>query len=113
MKTSMLVVGLALLFAAAPVRAEDQVEPPVPVRTAAPIFPYQLRHEGVSGIVFVSCLIDTDGNVSDTKVVKASDDGFVRPALDAIKKWKFKPAQRDGNNISCRVNIPIRFNIDD
>jgi protein TonB len=26
-----------------------------------------------------------------------------------LKKWKFKPAKQDGNPISVKVTIPIKF----
>ena len=43
------------------------------------------------------------------KVEKASNDLFVKPAMAALKKWKFKPAERDGSRVAMRVSIPIRF----
>lgn len=99
------------LAAFAPLRAD--FEPPVPVRTSAPVFPYELRHDGISGVVLVNCLIDAQGNVTDMKVVKSTHDAFVEPAIAALKKWKFKPAQRDGNSVPVRVSIPIKFTIED
>ncbi|HVW19575.1 MAG TPA: energy transducer TonB [Opitutaceae bacterium] len=104
--------GIALLFAVS-ARADDQVEPPVPVRTTAPDYPYELRRAGVSGVVTVSCLVDAHGDVQDMQVVKASNEAFVQPAMEALKKWKFKPAVRAGAHVPLRVSIPIRFTYDD
>jgi protein TonB len=92
--------------------AAEGMEPPVPVRTVAPKFPDEMRRSGNSGIVTVSVLIDEKGNVTDPKIVKASNDAFSEPALEALKKWKFKPAKKDGEAVSIRVNIPVQFNID-
>lgn len=105
-------LGVALALAVG-VRAEDRFEPPVPVRTSAPVFPYQLRRDGISGMVMVSCLIDEHGDVQDMKVEKASNQAFVDPAMDALRKWKFKPAERDGARVPIRVSIPIKFTVDD
>jgi periplasmic protein TonB len=104
--------GLALAFAVS-ARAEDKIDPPVPVRTTSPVFPYELRHDGVSGLVLVNCLVDEHGDVQDMKVEKATNPAFVQPALTALKKWKFKPAERDGNRVPIRVSIPLKFTIDD
>lgn len=84
-------------------------EPPVPVRTVAPEYPESMRRDGSSGLVMVSCLIDERGNVTDPKVEKSSNVAFERPALEALQKWKFKPATENGSAISVRVTIPIKF----
>lgn len=112
-KTAVFALGLGALATFSPLRADGRLEPPVPVRITEPVFPYALRREGVSGVVLVNCLIDAQGNVREATVKEASQDGFVQPALAALKKWKFKPAQRDGANVPIRVCIPIKFTIDD
>jgi len=53
-----------------------------------------------------------EGNVTEPKVVKASNDAFTEPAVEALRKWKFKPAKKDGEAIAIRVNIPVQFNVD-
>ena len=90
----------------------EGTEPPVPVRTVPPKFPEEMRRSGSAGLVTVNCLIDEKGNVTETKVVKASNDAFAEPALEALKKWKFKPAKKEGAAIAIRVNIPVQFTVD-
>lgn len=111
MKAVLYALGLAALLL--PVSARADKTPPVVVRAVPPEFPYELRRSGVSGIVLVNCLIDDSGSVQDMKVEKSSNDAFVQPAMNALKKWKFKPAQENGSNISVRVSIPIKFTIHD
>jgi protein TonB len=96
---------------AAPARAD--LDPPVPVRTVPPAFPFDMRRQNIGGIVTINCLIDSQGDVQDLKVVKTSNDAFTQPAIDALRKWKFKPAQRDGAIVPIRVSIPIKFSIND
>ena len=103
-------LGLSLAHA---VRGDSRLEPPVPVRTVAPDFPNDLRNRGISGVVMVNVLIDTQGNPQDLKVAKSSNSAFEEPAVEALKKWKFKPAERDGAIVALRVVIPIRFSVDD
>jgi protein TonB len=104
---------LTLAFLTLPAQIRAATEPPVPVRMVPPSFPYDLRRSGVSGVVFINCQIDENGSVQDMKIIKASNDAFSQPAMDALKKWKFKPARRDGNAIAIRVTIPIKFTIND
>lgn len=111
MKTLLLPTLFVLLtFTAVSAAAADGLEPPVPVRTVAPKFPADMLREGVSGLVTVNILIDEKGHVQEPHVEKASHDAFVAPALDALKRWRFKPAKRAGEVIALRVSIPIVFN---
>lgn len=110
MKTKILtfiIIALGLVQVAAV--AEDAVEPPVPVRTVPPVFPDEMRRQGTSGVVTVSILIDEKGNVQEPKIVKTSHDAFSQPAIDALAKWKFKPAKQAGEAVAMRVSIPIQF----
>jgi protein TonB len=110
MKYAVVICSLGLILLPS-VRAD--FNPPVLVRSVPPVFPDAMRREHVNGVVLVSCEVDSQGNVSDTKVEKASNAEFTEPALAALKKWKFKPAQRDGNVIAIRVSIPIKFTLED
>lgn len=101
-----LLVALALTTSAL---AQSKTEPPVPVRMFAPDYPSELRREGVSGLVMVKCSIDVQGNVSGAEVEKSSNAAFEKPAVTAVKKWKFKPAKQDGNPVAITVSIPIKF----
>ncbi len=105
-----LLFALGLMLGSA--AGAEGMEPPVPVRTVAPRFPEEMRRSGNAGLVTVSCLIDEKGNVTEPKVIKASNDAFSEPALEALKKWKFKPAKKDGAAVAIRVNIPVQFTID-
>lgn len=89
--------------------AAEGTEPPVPVRTVPPVFPDDMRRDGISGVVTVSILIDEKGNVQEPKVVKTTHEAFSQPAMDALSKWKFKPAKQAGAAVAMRVNIPIQF----
>lgn len=98
-----------VLALATPAFAQSKVEPPVPVRTVAPDYPPELKREGAMGVVHVKCTIDVQGNVIDPEVEKSTNPGFDKAAIDAVKKWKFKPAKQDGEPVAKRVSIPIKF----
>jgi len=92
-------------------QADDAIEPPVPVRTVPPKYPDAMRRDGASGVVTVSCTIDEKGNVVEPKVEKATNTAFSEPALEALKKWKFKPARKGGAAVPIHVSFPIQFNM--
>lgn len=109
MKINLLLFIISLGFGSVVALGADGTEPPVPVRTVPPVYPEEMKRDGVSGVVTVSILIDEKGNVQEPKVVKASHEAFSQPALDALSKWKFKPAKQAGAAVAMRVNIPIQF----
>lgn len=92
--------------------ADEKAEPPVPVRTVAPDIPPSFAHAGTSGLVTVSFTVDEKGNVQDAAIVKSSHPELEEPALKAIRKWRFKPARKDGNPVAMHVAIPIKFQIE-
>jgi len=100
----MLVSGTALRAA---------MEPAVPVRTVAPDYPYELKKAGISGVVSIQFEVDEQGNVQDPVIQKSSNREFEQPAINAVKRWKFKPARKDGVPVKMKVAIPLQFNLED
>ena len=109
MKSPKIFVAVAVLLSALPTIVLAARENPVPVRTVAPDYPREMRSQGVSGLVMVKGTIDEQGNVAETEISKSSNENFDKPAIAALKKWKFKPARQDGTAISVQVTIPIKF----
>lgn len=87
--------------------------PPVPVKTPPPKHPDNLRRDGVSGIVTVAIIISASGEVKEASINKSTHKDFETPALDAVKRWKFKPAKKDGADIPSKVIVPLHFNLED
>jgi TonB family protein len=62
------------------------------------------------GVVVISILVTTDGNVDQARVVQkldASDDG---DCLKSVKKWHFEPAKNsDGTPVPVRIAVYYRF----
>ena len=74
---------------------------------AAPVYPAGKRAlEVVVSVVFV---VDQTGKVTNPRVEKSTDPVFEKPAVDAVKQWKFEPAIKAGQRVSCKMRVPIRF----
>lgn len=74
---------------------------------AAPVYPAGKRTlEVVVSVVFV---VDSTGKVTNPRVEKSTDPAFEKPAVDAVKQWKFEPAIKAGKRVSCKMRVPIRF----
>jgi iron complex outermembrane recepter protein len=83
----------------------DIVAPKVTDSPAA-IYPQgQTAHLSVLTLVTV----DAQGSVTSAEVLESGGALFDAAALEAVKRWKFEPATRDGVPIPARIRIPFRF----
>jgi protein TonB len=76
---------------------------------AAPLYPSEMRGKKVEGTVTVIFVVDASGKVSSPRVRDSSNPAFEKPALDAVKQWKFEPAIKGGQRVSCKMRVPLRF----
>lgn len=62
------------------------------ISTPAPSYPTDALREGRSGEVVVEFTVETDGSVSNPRVVRANPPRmFDRAALNAVRRWRFQP----------------------
>lgn len=59
--------------------------------------------------VHVIFVVDQQGRVEDPAVQSSTDPAFERPALAAVKQWKFEPGKRKGEPVRFRMRVPITF----
>lgn len=59
--------------------------------------------------VNVLFVVGASGRVEDAVVHSSSDPAFDRPALNAVRKWKFMPGKRNGKPVRFRMRVPITF----
>src|SRR5262245_44960115 len=76
---------------------------------AEPIFPKEMRGKKVEGVVSVIFVVDATGKVVDPRAEKSSHPPFGRPAVDAVRTWKFEPAVRGGKRVACKMRVSVRF----
>jgi protein TonB len=67
-----------------------------------------LRRAG-GGTVIIIFIVDKRGRVKNPIVKSAPKDIYKRPALSAVKQWKFEPGKRRGQPVSTRMRVPITF----
>ena len=76
---------------------------------ANPIYPAEMRHRKVDGVVTILFVCDATGKVVNPQVEKSSHPAFEKPALDAVKLWRFEPGIKAGKRVPCKMRVPIRF----
>jgi periplasmic protein TonB len=61
----------------------------------------------------VEVVVTEKGEVRDARVVKAPSKNFADNAVKAVKKWKFKPASKDGKPIMVKAMVEVVFRVFD
>jgi protein TonB len=89
----------------------DIDQKPRVIYQVAPTYPSELRAKKAQGEVWLLLVVDVRGRVSNVRVEKSSHSAFAKPAVDAVKQWKFDPALRGGQKVACRMRVPIRFTL--
>ena len=87
----------------------DLDQKPRAVYQPAPVYPAALRSRKIEGVVSIIFVVGADGRVANAKVEKSSDPAFDKPALDAVRKWKFEPGVKEGRKVSFKLRAPSRF----
>ena len=75
-------------------------------------YPKTAKEQGISGNVIVKAIIDKNGNVAGTEVVKSISKELDEAAVTAVKLTKFIPGENKGKKVRAEVTIPIKFKLD-
>lgn len=83
---------------------------PQPISSPAPTYPSLALRNGEHGTVMVSAEIGLDGVPLEVGVARSSGSRLLdRAAVDAVRRWRFRPAMADGRPVAGRVQVPISF----
>ncbi|MGH2270703.1 energy transducer TonB [Anaerohalosphaeraceae bacterium U12dextr] len=95
--------GVDALFSVA-----DLDQTPRVIYQPGPMLTRELRKKA-PGTVYIIFVVDQEGRVENPMVQKSSDPIFEKPALNAVKQWKFEPGKRNGKPVRFRMRVPFTF----
>jgi protein TonB len=85
---------------------------PVLLNTPRPFYTEEARKNKVQGIVRVRVLVDASGAVREVFVTRGLPDGLSEQAVRAAYQMRFRPAVKDGRQVSYWLsNVEIEFNL--
>jgi len=73
-----------------------------------PVYPAQARPQRLEGTVILAAMVMEDGTVRDVKVVEGPPV-LAQSAVDAVKRWRYKPYELDGKPVKIETRITINF----
>ncbi len=91
--------------------ASELEKRPEAVSQVPPSYPSELAKAKIEGMVTLVFILNEDGKVEEPRVENSSRPEFEKPALDAIKRWRFRPGMKDGQAVRSYIRIPMRFRV--
>lgn len=87
------------------------VSNPVLVYAPDPEFSDEARRAKYQGVCVVGLIVDVTGNPQHVHIVRALGMGLDEKAMEAVRQYKFRPAQFKGKSVAVEVNIEVNFRI--
>jgi len=123
----LLLYGIAIAQESTPIDMSGKDHPPTcrgkasdapgcitaPHATYAPDadYPEKARRAKDRGVVLVDLVVGTDGLPHDVKIFRGATPALDQAAIDAVKRWKFTPAAKDGHPVAVQTKVEVSFKL--
>ncbi|HKV91950.1 MAG TPA: energy transducer TonB [Candidatus Angelobacter sp.] len=82
----------------------------IQIRSTAPDYPQMARIAHIQGKVLIRIQVDKEGRVVDEKALSGHPI-LIQSAMDAVKKWQYKPVIVDGQPVEVLSSIGVEFHM--
>jgi TonB family protein len=109
-----LVVGTVLQGQQAnpePYKIGQGVTPPSVIQKVDLSYSPEALEAGLQGIVVLSLVVQPDGQATDLSVVKSLGLGLDERAIEAVRKWRFRPGTKDRQAVPVIGTVELDFRL--
>jgi len=92
-------------------RVGGGVTAPVVLFKPEPEYSEDARKAKYQGTVLLYIQVDTGGKAINVKVLKSLGLGLDEKAMEAVKKWRFKPGTKDGKPVVVEASVEVNFRL--
>ena len=92
-------------------RVGGGVIPPVLVSKVEPVYSEEARLAKLQGSTRLYVHISPEGKPTNIQVVTPLGFGLDEKAMEAIKRWRFKPGMKGGQPVTVEANIDVNFRL--
>lgn len=90
----------------------DSVSAPVPLLQPEAEYSFHARWKKITGVCVVGLIVDANGMPQNVHIVKSLEPSLDKNAIKAVKKYRFKPAMKDGTvPVPVEVRIEVNFRL--
>jgi periplasmic protein TonB len=94
-----------------PYRPGSGIQPPRLLREVKADYTEEARQKNIGGEVVMEIVVRRDGSVGDVRVLRGLPAGLNDRAIQAVRQWKFAPAQRLGTPVDVLVEVAVEFKL--
>jgi periplasmic protein TonB len=94
-----------------PYRPGSGVTPPRLLREVRADYTDQARRAGIEGDVVLEITVQRDGTVGDIRLLQGLGGGLNERAIQAVREWRFAPAQLRGTDVDVMVEVAVEFRL--
>ena len=76
-----------------------------------PEYSEEARKAKYQGTVLLYVEVDPSGKATNMRVLRSLGLGLDEKAMEAVKKWKFKPGYKDGKPVTVAATIEVNFRL--
>jgi TonB family protein len=94
-------------------QSDPGVFPPIAVKAVTPRYTAEAMRQKLQGQVTLEAVVNTEGRVSQVKVVKSLDTlyGLDDAAVAAAREWQFEPGTLNGKPVAVAINLVLEFRL--
>jgi len=87
------------------------VSAPVPLNYIEAEFSEEARRKHFDGVCLVSVVVDAEGKPRNARVIRALGAGLDEKAVEAVNKYRFRPAMKDGVPVPVMITVQVNFKL--
>ena len=93
------------------IRYHSGIQRPEAILRVEPTYTEAARRARIQGYLILDLYVDERGSVARVDVLKGLPMGLTEAAVDAARRWRFRPAERAGRAIPIVYSVTVNFNL--
>jgi protein TonB len=87
------------------------VSAPIVLSKTEPEYSEEARKAKYQGTVVLTIVVDAQGMPRNIKVIRPLGLGLDEKAIEAVEKWRFRPAMKDGKPVNVQATVEVNFRL--
>ncbi len=87
------------------------ISAPTAISAPDPDYTEEARRAKKQGTCVLWLIVDSTGHPRDIRVARGLGFGLDAKAVEAVKRWQFQPALKDGRPVDVQISVEVEFHL--